>query len=171
MDQVHVILRKYDGRLHRRVTATRLGEDRHGLWLGTPAGTTVHYNYGHRRTGVTRHDAVRLVPREQWWIAMFVAAPAEREVYCDICLPARRTAPDEITVVDLDLDLSRFRAAGRVDLEDEEEFAENAERYGYPLAVVADATAAAADLHRSLTERAEPFGAAPAAWFEVLSGR
>ena len=166
-----MILRKYDGRLHRWVSTTRLGEDRHGLWLGTPAGTTVHYNYGHRRTGTTRHDAVRLIPRDAWWIAMFVAAPAEREIYCDICLPARHTGPDEITVVDLDLDLSRFRAAGRVDLEDEDEFAANAVRYAYPLAVVTDATAAAADLHRAMSERSEQFGTAHLDWLAVLSGR
>jgi len=170
MDEVEVILRKYDGRLHRRVRTRRLGTDRHGLWLGTPKGTTVHYHYGHRRTGTTRHDAVRLVPDGQWWIAMFVAAPAEREVYCDICLPPRWTAPDEVTVVDLDLDLSRFRT-GRVDLEDEDEFAANAARFAYPHAVVTGATTAAGDLYRRLTERAEPFGAAPLAWLDVLSGQ
>ena len=170
MDEVDVILRKYDGRLHRRVRTTRLGADRHGVWLGTPRGTTVHYNYGPRRTGLTRHDAVRLIPHDQWWIAMFVAAPADREIYCDICLPPRWTAPDEVTVVDLDLDLSRFRA-GRVDLEDEDEFAVNAERYAYPHAVVIGATTAAGDLHRSLTGRAEPFGAAPLPWLDVLAGR
>lgn len=165
-----MVLRKYDGRLHRRVRATRLGADRHGVWLGTPKGTTVHYNYGHRRTGITRHDAVRLIPREQWWIAMFVAAPAEREAYCDICLPPRWTAPDQVTVVDLDLDLSRLRT-GRVELEDEDEFAENAARYAYPHAVVTGATTAAGDLHRAMTERAEPFGEAPLAWLGVLTGQ
>jgi hypothetical protein len=170
MDEVDVILRKYDGRLHRRVTATRLGEDRHGVWLGTPAGTTVHYHYGARGTGITRHDAVRLIPRDRWWIAMFVAAPAEREIYCDVCLPVRWTAADAITVVDLDLDLSRFRPAGRVDLEDEDEFAENAVRYAYPSAVVAGATAAAAELRRAMTERAEPFGVAHLPWLDVLAG-
>jgi protein associated with RNAse G/E len=131
----------------------------------------VHYNYGSRRAGVTRHDAVRLIPSDRWWIAMFVAAPFEREVYCDICLPARLTAPDELTVVDLELDLSRFRSGGRVHLEDEDEFAGNAVRYGYPPSVVAEATAAAGDLHRSMTDRTEPFGTAALAWLDVLAGR
>jgi protein associated with RNAse G/E len=169
MDEVAVVLRKYDGRLHRWVRASRLGEDRHGLWLGTPAGTTVHYNYGCRRAGVTRHDAVRLIPSDRWWIAMFVAAPFEREVYCDICLPARLTAPDELTVIDLDLDLTRFRSGGRVHLEDEDEFAGNAVRYGYAPSVVAEASAAAGDLHRSMTDRTEPFGTAALAWLDVLA--
>jgi protein associated with RNAse G/E len=156
VERVDVVLRKYDGRRHRWVRARHLGEDHHGRWLGTPAGTTVHYAYGGRRTGVTRHDAVRLIPRDRWWIAMFTAPPDRREIYCDICLPAHETTPGEITVVDLDLDLSRSRS-GRVRLEDEDEFTENATRYGYPPAVVAGATAAAAGLREALTRRTEPF--------------
>ena len=157
VDQVEVVLRKYDGRRHRWVRARHLGEDDHGRWLGTPAGTTVHYAYGNRRSGLTRHDAVRLIPRDRWWIAMFTAPPDRREIYCDICLPASETTPGEITVVDLDLDLSRSRS-GRVRLEDEDEFAANALRFGYPRSVVHGATAAAADLHAALVRRTEPFG-------------
>ena len=162
------MLRKYDGRRHRWVRARHLGEDDHGRWLGTPAGTTVHYAYGHRRSGITRHDAVRLIPRDRWWIAMFTAPPDRREIYCDICLPARETTPGELTVVDLDLDLSRSRS-GRVELEDEDEFAANAMRFGYPLAVVAGATAAAADLHAALTRRTEPFGRYYESWLSRLA--
>jgi protein associated with RNAse G/E len=165
---VEVVLRKYDGRPHRSVTARRLGEDRYGLWLSTPAGTTVRYHYGDRPVGVTRHDAVRLIPRDGWWIAMFTAAPSTREVYCDVALPPRWTGPAEITVIDLDLDLSRSRPDGHVELEDAEEFAAHETVYGYPPDVVAGATAAAAGLRRALVGRTEPFGTAYQAWLERM---
>jgi protein associated with RNAse G/E len=177
MDAVDVVLRKYNGRPHRWVTARRLGEDEYGVWLGTPAGTTVHYQYGNRPTGLTRHDAVRLIPRDEWWIAMFTAAPSEREVYCDICLPPRWTGPFEITVIDMDLDVARFRPrrrlglSSRVVLEDEDEFAENALIYGYPTDVVVQATAVAENLRRALTSRVEPFGTASRSWLRNLATR
>ena len=164
-----MVLRKYDGRLHRWVTAQRLGEDEHGVWLGTPAGTKVHYNYGPRRLGTTRLNAVRLIPRDRWWIAMFTAEPGRREIYCDICLPPTWTTPAQVTVVDLDLDLARFRPDHRVILEDEDEFAANARTYGYPADVVNRATGAAADVHAALTARTEPFGGAAGPWLDQLS--
>ena len=43
-------------------------------------------------------------------------------------------------------------------LEDEDEFAANARTYGYPADLIAQATAAAADLRAALTGRTEPFG-------------
>jgi protein associated with RNAse G/E len=171
VDQVKLVLRKYDGRLHRWVGTRRLGEDEHGVWLGTPAGTTVHYNYGTRATRTTRLDAVRLIPRDQWWIAMFTAEPADREVYCDVCLPPVWTSPAEVTVVDMDLDLARFRTGDRVLVEDEDEFAANAATYGYSAEAVTEATATAAGLHAALTERAEPFAVASRPWLDQLAGR
>jgi protein associated with RNAse G/E len=157
VNEVALILRKFDGRPHRRVRSTHLGEDDHGTWLSTPAGTTVHYAYGRRPTGVTRHHSVRLVPHNGWWIAMFEANPSTVEVYCDISLPPVRTSPHEFVVVDLDLDVSRSRT-GVVELEDEDEFTENTTRYGYPPDVVTGATRAAATLQTALTTRAAPFG-------------
>jgi uncharacterized protein len=171
VDLVDVVLRKYDGRLHRWVTAQRLGEDDHGVWLGTPTGTNVHYNYGTRGIRATRLDAVRLIPHDRWWIAMFTAEPAEREIYCDICLPPIWTSPAEGTIVDLDLDLARFRPRHRVILEDEDEFAENARTYGYPADLIAQATATATEVRAALTDRTEPFGDAALPWLDLLASR
>jgi protein associated with RNAse G/E len=164
VDEVDVVLRKYDGRPHRRVTARRLGEDRFGTWLATPAGTTVHYAYPVPRTGVTSDDSVRLIPRDGWWIAMFTAAPEDEEVYCDIALPPAWTSPGEVTVVDLDLDVIRVRSDGRVVLDDEDEFAGNVALFGYPDEAVRGATTAATELVRALTERTEPFGTHYRTW-------
>ena len=168
VDAVEVVLRKYDGRPHRSVTGHRLGEDRHGVWLGTPAGTTVHYHYGTRPIGVTRADAVRLIPHGAWWIAMFTAEPSDRELYCDVCLPPDWVGPGEVTVVDLDIDLARYRSDGRVEVEDQDEFALHTATYGYPPPVVAAATAAAAELRRALVERTEPFATASQRWLSLL---
>ncbi|GAA2690041.1 DUF402 domain-containing protein [Actinoplanes palleronii] len=163
MDTVDLVLRKYDGRPHRRVTGRLLGEDEFGTWIGTPRGTTVRYSYGLRRISWTRSDAVRLVPRDSWWMATFTAAPSRSEIYCDVTTPARRTAPGEFTLVDLDLDLIRLRD-GRVVVDDEDEFAEHRVRFGYPDDVVTAATAATAELHAALTGGAEPFAGHYRGW-------
>ena len=36
---VRTLFRKYDGQPHRLVEAVRLGEDEHGLWVGSVPGT------------------------------------------------------------------------------------------------------------------------------------
>ncbi|BFU46231.1 DUF402 domain-containing protein [Krasilnikovia sp. MM14-A1004] len=167
MDGVDVVLRKYDGRPHRRVTTVHLGEDRHGTWLGTPMGTIVTYSYGGKPAAPTRHNAVRLVPHDRWWCAVFFAAPNHLDVYCDITVPARWDGPSEVTLIDLDLDLVRYRD-GRVELDDADEFVTNTAAFGYPAEVVTQAQAAAAGLHADLTAGAEPFGTDYRAWLEKL---
>ncbi|MFC3988556.1 DUF402 domain-containing protein [Actinoplanes siamensis] len=164
MDRVDLVLRKYDGRPHRRVTGHLLGEDEFGAWIGTPRGTRVRYSYGLRRVSWTRSDSVRLIPRDAWWMAMFSAEPSRSEIYCDVTTPARRTGPAEFTVIDLDIDLIRMRPDGRVVIDDEDEFAEHRVRFGYPDDVVAGATAAAAELHAALTGGAEPFAGRYREW-------
>ena len=157
MDAVDLVLRKFDGRPHRWVTGRLLGEDTYGTWLATPRGTVVHYQYGRRPTGRTRADAVRLIPRDEWYMAMFIAEPDPRDLYCDVITPARWTGPAEITVVDLDLDLVRYRADGRVELEDEDEFQAHRQTFGYPDDLVAAATGTARSLRAALTRDDEPF--------------
>jgi protein associated with RNAse G/E len=168
VDPVEVVLRKYDGRPHRSVTGHRLGEDRYGVWLGTPAGTTVHYHYGTRPTGVTRADAVRLIPRDAWWIAMFTAEPSDRELYCDVCLPPHWTGPGEVTVVDLDIDLARYRSDGRVEVEDEDEFEEHRVSLGYPDSIVEGALRGAAELRVALSRDEEPFAEHYRKWLALV---
>ncbi|GAB1690239.1 DUF402 domain-containing protein [Krasilnikovia sp. M28-CT-15] len=167
MDGVDVVLRKYDGRPHRRVTTIHLGEDRHGTWLGTRAGTIVHYSYGDKAPAPTQQHAVRLVPHDRWWCAVFFAAPSRRDVYCDITAPARWNGPSEVTLIDLDLDLVRYRD-GTVELDDADEFVTNAAAFGYPAEVVAQAQAAATRLQADLTDGTEPFGTDYQAWLGKL---
>jgi protein associated with RNAse G/E len=164
VDSVDLVLRKFDGRRHREVTGRLLGEDRYGTWIGTPRGTPVRFHYGLRRREVTRTGSVRLLPADGWWMAMFPAAPHRLEVYCDVIAPYRWTGPAEITVVDLDIDLLRYRADGRVEVEDEDEFEEHRVAYGYPSEVVDGALAGAASLRAALTADEEPFAGHYRTW-------
>jgi protein associated with RNAse G/E len=167
MGDVDVVLRKYDGRPHRRTTTRRLGKDRFGTWLGIPKGTVVTYSYGGKRPHPLVDDAVRLIVPGAWWCAIFFAESSDREVYCDVVVPARWQSPAEVTLIDLDLDLVRFRD-GRVRLDDEDEFRANTTAYGYPPQVVEHATAAAEDLRTALETDTEPFAGHWRTWMEQL---
>jgi protein associated with RNAse G/E len=161
--RVELVLRKYDGRPHRRVTGLLLGTDEFGTWIGTPRRSVVRYSYGWRRIERTREDSVRLIPHDGWWMAMFLAEPNRKDVYCDITAPAEHTAA-RITVIDLDIDLIRYRADHRVVIDDEDEFEEHRHRFGYPADVVTGATTAAAELREALTTAREPFGTHHRTW-------
>ncbi|WP_229072299.1 DUF402 domain-containing protein [Actinoplanes sp. DH11] len=164
MDAVELVLRKYDGRPHRRVTGHLLGTDKFGTWIGTPRGTLVTYSYGWRRRERTREDSVRLIPATGWWMAMFSAAPARAEIYCDVTTPAEQTGPAQFTVIDLDIDVLRMRPDGRVLIDDEDEFTHNRTRFAYPPDVVEQALAATAELSSGLATNTEPFATHYQTW-------
>lgn len=158
---VQVVYRKYDGSPHREYPALRLGEDRHGVWLGVPDGTvgTVGTQTVVRETG-----HVLLVPPRSWWTALFNAPPRPTEVYCDIVTPAVWPETDEVHLVDLDLDVRRRRESRAVELLDQDEFALHRYRYGYPAEAAAQAEAAAAWLVGALGDGTEPFASAYRPW-------
>ncbi|WP_433302302.1 DUF402 domain-containing protein [Actinoplanes sp. CA-030573] len=168
MTAVDIVLCKYGGRPHRQVTGRLLGEDAYGTWVATPRGSVVSYHYGTRPTGLTRADAVRLIPVEGWWMAMFLAEPAVRDLYCDVTTPAEWTGPAEITVIDLDIDLVRYRADGRVEVEDEDEFAEHRVTLGYPADIVEGALRGAESLRSALAQREEPFAEHYRKWLALV---
>ena len=161
------MLRKFGGRPHRQVTGRLLGEDSYGTWIATPAGSVVSYHYGSRPTGVTRVDAVRLVPVDGWWMAMCLAEPDPRDLYVDVTTPPEWTGPAEITVVDLDIDLVRYRD-GRVEVEDEDEFEEHRVSLGYPDAIVEGALRGAAELRAALSGEEEPFAEHYRKWLALV---
>lgn len=157
---VRVVFLKYDGRPHRSYPARYLGADESGTWLGVPAGTRALVD-GTRET-LREEPYVLLVPQRAWWTAMFNAAPRRTEVYCDITTPAKWSG-DEVTVIDLDLDVRR-RRWGDIERLDEDEFAEHTLHYGYPDEVVAEATAASLWLATALGDGTEPFATAFRPW-------
>jgi uncharacterized protein len=163
---VRLVFTKYDGSLHWHQTMQYLGEDEHGIWLGSRAGATAQR--GDEPPVRFEAPSVQLVPADQWWTSVFNDAPARVEVYCDISTPAQWRGPDEVTMIDLDLDVVRVRADHRVFVDDEDEFAEHQIRYGYSPEVISRAEEAAAWLLEAVGARAEPFGSASEAWLDKV---
>jgi protein associated with RNAse G/E len=151
---VRVVYRKYDGGLHWHMSMRRLGEDEYGVWLGLPGG-------GEARRGAEpavtfSHAQVLLVPSGAWWTASFNGRPCWTEIYCDITTPPRWLGPDEVTAIDLDLDVIRRWDADVSELLDADEFADHQVRYAYPAEVIGSAVAAA-DWLRHAVVADEPF--------------
>lgn len=82
-----------------------------------------------------------------------------RACYCNICTPATFVlSPEgpEIHFIDLDLDVLVWPDGSCV-VTDEDDFAENSVRYGYPLELQQDARAAVAALLAAVRDRQTPF--------------
>ncbi|HEX6682250.1 MAG TPA: DUF402 domain-containing protein [Candidatus Limnocylindrales bacterium] len=169
MRDVRVVYRKYDGSLHWHLTMRWLGEDEHGRWVGMDPGGTMRKGDG--PPVPIPHANIGLFPHTGWWTAWFNGEPERVEVYCDITTPAQWPSPDEVTMIDLDLDVCRMRADGSVHLLDEDEFAEHQRLYGYPQNVVREAEKAAESLRAVLASRAEPFADVCRSWFDRLGDR
>jgi protein associated with RNAse G/E len=163
-DEVKVVYRKYDGSLHWHATLRRLGEDEHGVWLFSPADTI--WQRGHEPPALIKHAQLSLYPRDAWWVAGFNCPPGDLTHYVDITDVPSWPSPNEVTMVDLDLDVVRRRATGEVLIVDEDEFEEHQIRYGYPPDVIAAARACAEWLADAVTTR-EPFLSAYRHWLEI----
>ena len=161
-----MIYRKYDGSLHWNQTMRRLGEDQHGVWIGSPAPTVMRKGDGPLVT--LPHASISLFPRGTWWTASFNGAPASTEIYCDITTLVQWPSPDEVTMVDLDLDVCRKRD-GTVMLLDEDEFAEHQVAYGYPAEVISAAEQSARWLQSALGDGSEPFATAYRAYLALVT--
>jgi protein associated with RNAse G/E len=153
-DEVRIVYRKYDGALHWHMTMKWLGEDEHGVWTG--AGPKNTWRKGNGPLLTIEHPQVVLFPRDRWWTASFNADPTRTEVYCDITTPVDWPNPNEVTMIDLDLDVCR-RPDGQVVVLDEDEFAEHRVKYGYPPEVISEALRATAWLRTALGDGREPF--------------
>jgi uncharacterized protein len=167
---VHVEFAKWGGTRHWTYDALRLGEDKHGVWLGGPPGTLMD------RPDVQLlldYASVVLVPRDAWWVAAFNAEGAagsavNYEVYIDISTVAQWDG-DTMTAIDLDLDVVRHWD-GTVEILDEDEFAEHQVALGYPLDVVAHARRSATECRDRLLAGAEPFRTVFRNYLAAVSG-
>jgi protein associated with RNAse G/E len=163
---VQVVFLKYDGRPHRSYPARWLGEDSDGTWLGVTAGTVARVDGD--REAIREEPYVLLVPKWAWWTAMFNAPPRPTEIYCDVTTPATWSGTNEVTVVDLDLDVRR-RRWGDIERLDDDEFAEHQVRFGYPDEVITQATAASYWLATALGDGTEPFASGFRPWLAQVS--
>ena len=157
---------KWGGRPHWKFDAIYLGSDQHGDWLGIVRGTTM------RRPGATyvapTHQ-VGLVPppgpdADRGWLATFHDVDGPVRIYVDITTPPH-FAGQALHAVDLDLDVVRGNA-GRVWVDDEDEFAEHRVRHRYPEEVVAAAVASCERVHAAVEQGLAPYDGVAAAWLD-----
>jgi hypothetical protein len=158
-----------------------IGEDEHGVWLFTPAGSRYQAEHNGTVIGVCEvgqgsrpagSAVMQLLPRSGWWVAHvygvhdpdLFAWPVElhgdrrgeRAVAVDVCRPAVHRA-GIWTYVDLELDVLG-NGAGGVIIEDEDEFADACAAGVISTAEAVAARATAGELAAWLTEGVEPFG-------------
>ncbi|HLF40836.1 MAG TPA: DUF402 domain-containing protein [Acidimicrobiia bacterium] len=157
---VTVRFTKWGGHPHWRYDVELLGEDGYGRWAACRPGTVL------RRADEPpkrqRWWFVMVVPHDGHWMAVWNES-YKYEIYVDVTGEPRWSA-GEVTAVDLDLDVVRWRDGGRVEVLDEDEFAEHRMRFGYPPDVVAGARSTADWLVEAVGARREPFGEVGPRW-------
>lgn len=152
---VEVRFERYDGLVKRAVTAQLIGEHDGEIRLAVPFGTVFTTLRG---PWTPPTAAIYHFWRAAWHNVCTIVSPQTHRpafLYCDIHAPLRFDG-DCVAVLDLDLDVlvhpdRSFRVL------DEEEFAANCARFGYPAALVAGAQAALAALTESIREKSGLF--------------
>jgi hypothetical protein len=158
---VHVQTRKWPDAPHWEFDATVLGVDDFGHWVGVRKGAWL----SRPGSGFPAHcDQVVLLPHDAWWVATFYGDDAERpvDVYVDITTPVT-WADDLVHTVDLDLDVVQG-TAGRIWVDDEDEFADHRVSLGYPAEVTANAMAACQSVLDAVTASTAPFDGTHREW-------
>jgi hypothetical protein len=159
--------RKHPATPHYGHPAWVIGEDELGVWCDVRAGSK--WFRGETFLFDGPFDALVLVPNDGGYIAWFWPAGGELDLCVDIVTNIERT-DESITAVDLDLDVIRFRADGRVQLVDEDEFAEPQVSLGYSAEIIDHASRTAAWVVDAVRAGESPFdGKAAARWRATIS--
>lgn len=160
--------RKWPDTPHYGHPAWILGEDDLGVWCEVRAGLPWHR--GETLLGPGQFDAVVLVS-QTGFIAWFWPEGGDLDLYVDIVTNIQRSE-SAITAVDLDLDVTRRRDDGTVELVDQDEFALHQVELQYPHAEIEHAERVAA-LVLEMARRGEaPFdGVATATWRAMTTFR
>ncbi len=140
----------------------RLGEDEHGTWLWARPGMVFWRGDEPPRVATRLH--VKLITEDRWWTAIWNGDGHDIDLYVDIATPARWVA-DKVTMIDLDLDVVRF-ADGRIEVLDEDEFAEHQRTLGYPPEIVDRARTTTARLFLDVETGVPPFDGTGKRWLE-----
>lgn len=160
MSDLELRYTKWDGRAHWRYALHPLGSDRYGRWLVARTGEPEQRG---AEPPITReHDTAVLIPQDGYWIGHWNAGDP-LEIYVDV---TTRPVIDSgvINAVDVDLDVVRWRADQRVEVLDEDEFAEHQVAMSYPAEVITQARTTTAWLVEAMTARVEPFGDVGDGW-------
>ncbi len=158
-ERVAVRYSKWGGIDHWHFELEPLGQDRFGWWFFGRKGLPLQR--GDEPPVLQRRDFVLLVPVQGCWTACFNAED-ELEIYVDVTTRPVLGA-GTVTAVDLDLDVVRY-LDGRVEVLDEDEFAEHQVQLAYPAELIRQARQTCDWLVGAVSSRAEPFGQAGTGW-------
>ncbi len=159
--------RKWPATPHYGHPAWILGEDDFGLWFEVRVDTP--WRRGDEFLFHGPFDAVVLVSANDDFVAWFHPTHGELDIYVDVVTDVER-ASTVITAVDLDLDVVRFRDDRRVELLDEDEFAQHQVELGYSSAMIEHAERVAATVLEAVRRGAAPFDdRAPRRWLDAAS--
>jgi HAD superfamily hydrolase (TIGR01509 family) len=156
MRAARVELTKWPAYPHRCVDGVLLGEDRYGVWIGTPTGSKLDHG---KRTNSAR---VFVLPRNAWWHGRHFTDGGWK---LDITTIPRWRG-EHATMSDLDLDV--LRNNGRTWIEDEDEFAESLRTGTLPAHFTEPARTTATRLLRALQADDEPFASVGDQWLDRL---
>lgn len=150
---------------HWGFTASYLGEDRHGTWIGVPRGSERWK--GEERVRPTQEDAVFCAPRDRWWHLHYNGPTTEFSHFVDIATPPLWVEADRYEMIDLDLDVV-VRQDGSIEIQDEDEFEVHQKRYAYGEELISGALDATNEVVGALERREEPFFEVAASWLARL---
>ena len=158
---MRILSTKYDGSPHNDYEGLLIEDGRPSpaldgcLRLFVPEGTLLRSYRGTGQIAVA-FTALFWPGADRWFNVYHNHWPTERhaiETYINVSLPAEFDG-ETLRWVDMDLDVV-MRSGSRVELWDEDEFAEHLERFGYPEDIVRRARATSSELMR-LAEAGEP---------------
>ena len=171
-DRVRIEMTKWGDRPHWEFDGVLLGSDEHGDWIGIPAGSHM------ARPGLelrSEWDQAGLVPAdgpdaERAWLATFHAEGNPVRTYVDITTPPRWDGA-VVRAVDLDLDIVRTTDERGTYVDDEDEFAEHQQLYGYPPELVELAERSRDRVHRAVLREQPPFDGTAESWLARVAER
>jgi protein associated with RNAse G/E len=168
MRPVTVQFLKNPDTLHWGFEGWHLGEDEYGTWIAVPSGSRRWK--GETPVRSTRDDAVFCAPHSGWWHLHFNGPVSNFSHFVDIVTPPVWVSENRYQMIDLDLDVV-VHQNGRVEVEDEDEFAIHQVELGYTAEMVRGALDETAHIVAALEARVEPFFAVAEGWMEELARR
>lgn len=138
--------------------AYRLTDDEFGTWFLTPARSPIRWTNLAGKGAAWEFDVVTLVPHDEWYFALWWNGHPTVEIGVDVTAPTVRNG-SVWSWVDLEIDVHRY-TDGRVETEDEDEFADSVSKGYISEREQAEALRIQPVVESMLRERTEPFGEA-----------
>lgn len=165
MRHVTVQFHKFPDRLHWRHDTVYLGEDEHGVWVGSPAGSVIQR--GHEPPINHPYRFVSVIDANAWYVPIFSPDDPHYKIYVDISTPPRWASASKVEMFDLDLDVI-LDLSGDVEVLDRDEFDQHCAEYDYPDDLIIGAEAATAFVVQAIESGHGPFGGMADHWLQML---